>query len=148
MNGKIERTACGSEKQPTDVVAIVLLWLLWTLSVVPLVVLFIEFGEPSIACVGASYYAKLYGHIFVYPATFGFFATIFLTRPQPAFAKAWSRYRVSGVLHRGNCHFRELGGFHESDASALVVRGCCQGRDWEPSYPRRLPNPDGEMPRV
>lgn len=81
MNGKIERTACGSEKQPTDIVAIVLLWLLWALSVVPLVVLFIEFGEPSIACVGASYYAKLYGHIFVYPATFGFFATIFLTRP-------------------------------------------------------------------
>ena len=81
MNAKVEPTVSVLERRPGDVVSVAVLWLLWALSVVPLVVLFLEFGEPSPVCVGASYYAKLYGHIFVYPATFGFFATIFLTQP-------------------------------------------------------------------
>ena len=77
----IEPSSGGVERQPGDFVAGVFLWLLWALSVLPLVALFLEFDDPSTVCVGASYYAKLYGHIFVYPATFGLVATVFLTRP-------------------------------------------------------------------
>lgn len=81
MNGPVEPNTGGSERQLGDFVAVAVLWLLWALSVLPLVVLFLEFGDPSKDCVKASYYAKLYGHIFVYPATFGLVATVFLTRP-------------------------------------------------------------------
>ena len=77
MNGMVEPNTSGTERQP---VAVAFLWLLWALSVLPLVVLFLEFGSSE-ACVEARYYAKLYGHIFVYPATFGLLATAFLTRP-------------------------------------------------------------------
>lgn len=80
-SGMIEPNIGGPERQPWDLVAVAFLWLLWALSVLPLVVLFLEFDDPSTVCVGASYYAKLYGHIFVYPATFGLVATVFLTRP-------------------------------------------------------------------
>ena len=80
MNGTVEPNTSGAERQPGDLVAVAFLWLLWALSVLPLVVLFLEFGSSE-ACVEASYYAKLYGHIFVYPATFGLLATAFLTRP-------------------------------------------------------------------
>ena len=80
-SGTVEPNTGGLERQPGDLVTIAFLWLLWALSVLPLVVLFVEFGGPSNDCVGASYYAKLYGHIFVYPATFGLVATVFLTRP-------------------------------------------------------------------
>ena len=80
-SGTIEPNAGGAERQARDFVAVAFLWLLWALSVVPLVVLFLEFDDSSKVCVGASYYAKLYGHIFVYPATFGLLATAFLTRP-------------------------------------------------------------------
>ena len=62
--------------------ATAVLWGLWVLSVVPLVMLFFEFNDPQDVCdIGASYYAKLYGHIFVYPITFGLLATVFLTQP-------------------------------------------------------------------
>lgn len=81
MNGMVELNTSGAERQPGDLIAIAFLWLLWTLSVLPLVVLFLEFGGNSPVCVEVSYYAKLYGHIFVYPATFGLLATAFLTRP-------------------------------------------------------------------
>lgn len=81
MNDSVESIAGDPERQPGDLVAVAFLWLLWALSVLPLVVLCIEFRDPSTDCVGASYYAKLYGHIFVYPATFGLVATVFLTRP-------------------------------------------------------------------
>ena len=80
-SGTVEPNTGCLERQPGDLVTIAFLWLLWALSVLPLVVLFVEFGGPSNDCVGASYYAKLYGHIFVYPATFGLVATVFLTRP-------------------------------------------------------------------
>ena len=80
-SGTIEPNAGGAERQAGDFVAAAFLWLLWALSVLPLVVLFLEFDDGSPVCVGASYYAKLYGHIFVYPATFGLLATAFLTRP-------------------------------------------------------------------
>ena len=80
MNGTVEPSTSGAERQPGDLVAVAFLWLLWALSVLPLVVLFLEFGSSE-ACVEVSYYAKLYGHIFVYPATFGLLATAFLTRP-------------------------------------------------------------------
>ena len=81
MNGTLEQNASGSGRELGDLVAAAFLWLLWTLSVLPLLVLFIEFDDSSTVCVGAPYYAKLYGHIFVYPATFGLVATVFLTRP-------------------------------------------------------------------
>ena len=81
MNGTVEPNISSAERQPGDLVAVAFLWLLWTLSVLPLVVLFLEFGGNSPVCVEARYYAKLYGHIFVYPATFGLLATVFLTRP-------------------------------------------------------------------
>ena len=81
MRSPIEPNAGGPDRQLGDFVAVAFLWLLWALSVLPLVVLFLEFRDSSTACVGASYYAKLYGHIFVYPATFGLVATVFLTRP-------------------------------------------------------------------
>lgn len=56
----------------SDTFAAAIPWSLWALSVVPLIVLFVEFGEPSGTCgVGAGFYAKLYGHIFVYPIAFG-----------------------------------------------------------------------------
>lgn len=80
MNGTVELGTIGAKRQPGDLIAVAFLWLLWALSVLPLVVLFLEFGSSE-ACVKASYYAKLYGHIFVYPATFGLLATAFLTRP-------------------------------------------------------------------
>ena len=75
MNQKTGSTCAG------DIVAAVALWALWALSVVPLLVLFIEFGHSPQHCVGASYYAKLYGHMFVYPLLFGLPATVFLTQP-------------------------------------------------------------------
>ena len=81
MNGTVELSTIGAERQPGDLIAVAFLWLLWALSVLPLVVLFLEFGGNSPVCVEARYYAKLYGHIFVYPATFGLLATAFLTRP-------------------------------------------------------------------
>jgi len=81
MNGMVGPNISGAERQPGDLVAVAFLWLLWALSVLPLVVLFLEFGGNSPVCVEARYYAKLYGHIFVYPATFGLLATAFLTRP-------------------------------------------------------------------
>ena len=80
----MESTVRYLERQPGDIFVIAVLWLLWISSVTPLAVLFYEFGghhANAPACVGASYYAKLYGHIFVYPATFGFLTTAFLTRP-------------------------------------------------------------------
>lgn len=81
MDEDVEPTTGDSGRQPGDFVAVTVLWLLWALSVVPVVGLFLEFDDPLPACVGASYYAKLYGHIFVYPATFGLLATAFLTQP-------------------------------------------------------------------
>ena len=81
MSGQIEPTTGRSERTLGDVLAVTGLWALWALSVVPLVVLFLEFDGHLPACVGAPYYAKLYGHIFVYPATFGLFATAFLVQP-------------------------------------------------------------------
>ena len=75
MNQETRSTCAG------DIVAAVALWALWALSVVPLLVLFIEFGHSPQHCVGASYYAKLYGHMFVYPLLFGLPATVFLTQP-------------------------------------------------------------------
>ena len=74
MNNEARSTSAG------DIAAAAFLWALWVLSVVPLVVLFIEFWDPQ-HCVKALDYAKLYGHMFVYPLLFGFPATVFLTRP-------------------------------------------------------------------
>ena len=69
-------------RRPGDVVTAAVLWTLWALSVLPLVVLSIEFNDGSNLCsLDASFYAKLYGHMFVYPIAFGLPATIFLTRP-------------------------------------------------------------------
>ena len=102
-SGMVEPNTGGAERQPGDFVAVAFLWLLWALSVLPLVVLFLEFGSSE-ACVKASYYAKLYGHIFVYPATFGLLATAFLTRPwlhTVRLVRAWpspNRGRVVAFL--------------------------------------------------
>ena len=60
--------AGGAHLRSIERAAVALLWGLWVLSALPLVVLFVEFDNPSKFCdIGASYYAKLYGHIFVYP---------------------------------------------------------------------------------
>lgn len=63
-------------------IAVVALWSLWALSVLPLAVLLGEFGVSLGECERAAwYYAKLYGHFFVFPITFGLLAVVFLTTP-------------------------------------------------------------------
>lgn len=58
------------------------LWLLWILSALPLASLILEFNDDWGKCgPEGHYYAKLYSHFFLYPVTFGFLSTVFLTLP-------------------------------------------------------------------
>ena len=65
-----------------NIIVATALWSLWALSVLPLAVLLGEFGVSLGECERAAwYYAKLYGHFFVFPITFGLLAVVFLTTP-------------------------------------------------------------------
>lgn len=143
MNNEARSTSAG------DIAAVAFLWTLWALSVVPLVVLFIEFWEPQ-HCVKASDYAKLYGHMFVYPLLFGLPATVFLTRPWATHLPVDSRTATCAgtpdyvsIRHRGNRLIRDLCGSlthatpalwsfkaahenpDEDNASAAAIRNAC-----------------------
>lgn len=60
--------------------AVGFLWILWILSALPLASLILEFNDDWGMCGSEGhYYAKLYSHFFLYPVTFGFLSTVFLT---------------------------------------------------------------------
>ena len=77
-------------------IAVVALWSLWALSVLPLAVLLGEFGVSLGECERAAwYYAKLYGHFFVFPITFGLLAMVFLTTPLDMHRQHNSRLAIA-----------------------------------------------------
>ena len=83
IGARSEYYESDSKHRAARAIAVGVLWSFWALSVVPFIVLLVEFNEPPRPCdqLDAWYYAKLYGHIFVYPLFFGFAATVFLSRP-------------------------------------------------------------------
>lgn len=85
--------------------AVGFLWVLWVVSALPLASLIFEFNDCLDECMREGwYYAKLYSHFFLYPVTFGFFSTLFLTLPWlHALRNLWSlprgsRLRVAAFL--------------------------------------------------